>query len=184
MTVSALPGILHEALFDPVETGSAVGAGANDGVLDPASFTLEGAGSVSINRIDWQSGRVEIELEPHSTAGFANHHVDFIAPDGSNALRLDFDDAIEVERDGTRALAWNVCDRPWEDGDLLMLRMRTSASDLTGATNDSSCSPPQNLTATSTHGSVTLTWDAPDDDTVTGYRIFRRQPGQETFVQF
>ncbi len=35
---------------------------------------------------------------------------------------------------------------------------------------------PQNLRASSSSGSVTLTWDAPDDDTITGYQIIRRIP--------
>ena len=182
--VTAPDGTLHEAFFDPADIGSAVGSDTDNGVLEPASFRLEGVGKVSIDRIDWQSERVEVELDPHSATGFGNHHIDFLALDGTVALRLDFDDAVEVERDGTRALAWSVCDRPWDDGDLLMLRMSASESDLTGATNDTPCSPPQNLAATSTHESVTLTWDAPDDTTVTGYRIFRREPGQDTFVQF
>ncbi len=36
---------------------------------------------------------------------------------------------------------------------------------------------PQNLTATAAVGGVTLSWDAPDDSTVTGYQILRRRPG-------
>ncbi|MYB77252.1 MAG: hypothetical protein F4X83_09185, partial [Chloroflexi bacterium] len=35
---------------------------------------------------------------------------------------------------------------------------------------------PQNLTGTVTHNSVTLSWDAPDDTTVTSYQILRRRP--------
>ena len=36
---------------------------------------------------------------------------------------------------------------------------------------------PQNLTAVvNQDGSVTLVWDAPDDDSVTGYRVLRRRP--------
>ena len=36
---------------------------------------------------------------------------------------------------------------------------------------------PRNLTAAvNDDGSITLTWDAPDDDSVTGYRILRRRP--------
>ncbi len=38
---------------------------------------------------------------------------------------------------------------------------------------------PQKLTVTATHNSVTLSWDAPDDDTVTGYRILRRRSAEE-----
>ena len=42
---------------------------------------------------------------------------------------------------------------------------------------------PTNLQATKNDdGSITLTWSAPDDDTVTGYRILRRLPqvGEDT----
>ena len=38
-------------------------------------------------------------------------------------------------------------------------------------------SKPRGLEATATHDSVTLTWDAPGDDTITGYVILRRIPG-------
>ena len=39
--------------------------------------------------------------------------------------------------------------------------------------------PPRNLTATvNPDGSVSLNWDAPDDDSVTGYQILRRRPGE------
>ena len=36
---------------------------------------------------------------------------------------------------------------------------------------------PRNLSATATHDSVTLTWDNPGDDSITGYVILRRIPG-------
>ena len=36
---------------------------------------------------------------------------------------------------------------------------------------------PRGLEATATHDSVTLTWDDPQDDTITGYVILRRVPG-------
>ncbi len=45
-------------------------------------------------------------------------------------------------------------------------------------------SAPQNLAATSTHDSVTLTWDPSDDPTITGYRILRRVADQDTFREF
>ena len=38
---------------------------------------------------------------------------------------------------------------------------------------------PTNLTATvNPDGTVTLSWDAPDDDSITGYQILRRRPGE------
>ena len=36
---------------------------------------------------------------------------------------------------------------------------------------------PTGLDATATHDSVTLTWDDPEDDTITGYVVLRRVPG-------
>ena len=44
---------------------------------------------------------------------------------------------------------------------------------------------PQNLTSTvNSDGSITLTWDAPDDDSVSGYQILRRRPtlGENTLL--
>ena len=44
---------------------------------------------------------------------------------------------------------------------------------------------PRNLTGTANpDGTVTLSWDAPDDDTVTGYQILRRRPteGENTLL--
>ena len=38
---------------------------------------------------------------------------------------------------------------------------------------------PQNLVASSTHNSITLTWDQPDDDSITGYKIFSRTPATQ-----
>ena len=82
-----------------------------------------------------------MELRPHGR--LAGHHMDFIALDGSITLRLDFDDAESVsEEGGARALSWNrVCRRPWESGDLLMLRISESPDDLSGVTNDGQCTP-------------------------------------------
>ena len=36
---------------------------------------------------------------------------------------------------------------------------------------------PEGLEATASHGEVVLTWDAPGDDSITGYVILRRRPG-------
>ena len=43
---------------------------------------------------------------------------------------------------------------------------------------------PRGLEATATHDSVTLTWDDPGDDTITGYVILRRIPGVDPQGQF
>ena len=185
MTVTAPEGTVHEAFFDPVVIGAAVGADGSRGVLKPASFAIEGVGTTDIKRIRWESARVEMQIDPPGRP--TGHHIDFIALDGTVVLRLDFDDAVDVVEEGrTRALTWGVCERPWNDGDLLMLRISESPPGLTGATNDVLCPPPapQNLTASSTQNSVTLTWDVADDPTVTGYLVLRRIARQNTFSKF
>ena len=60
---------------------------------------------------------------------------------------------------------------------------------LPASTQDSATVPgaPQNLTAVvNDNGSVTLSWDAPGDDAVTGYRILRRRPteGENTLLEY
>ena len=144
--VTAPEGVLHEAFFDPVASGEAVGASGADGVLKPAAFTLNGS-QTTIRRIEWESGRVVMRLEPDDNA-LAGHHVDFIALDGSVALRLDFDDAAQATNGGAPAPAWGVCSQPWSDGDLLMLRISRSGANLTGATRDADC--PATATTTPT----------------------------------
>ncbi len=140
VNVVAPDAALHEAFFDPVGLGgSETGAGGQAGVLSPASFTYEGVGDITINRIAWESpGRVNLELRPHGRLD--GHHIDFIAQDGAITLRLDFDDAESVsEEGGARALRWNMCEQPWEDGDLMMFRISVSGADLSGATNHPPC---------------------------------------------
>ena len=255
-------GTLYEAFFDPVDIDGALGAGNEDGVLRPEWFTTDDGESV-IERIVWRDGQIEMELSP--TTDLADHRMDFIALDSSVALRLDVIDAIEVlDEDEVATLIWGVCEQPWVDGDLLMLRIAGGTpDDGVQATNEAEClaatqehaaadaaqptvtpepsstpeptatpestaeptadhtaipeptptatytptatveaeptptvtpvpaedaesstteSPPpapQNLTAVvNDDGSVTLTWNAPEDDTVTGYRILRQRSGE------
>ena len=144
ITATAPDKALHEAFFDPVLIGAAVGADGSNGVLKPASFTAEGSGSISIETIEWADGQVKLRLSPHSR--LTGHHIDFIALNGK-ILRLDFDDAVEVGEGSAQSLAWGVCVQPWQDGDLLMLRISKSESDLIGVTNNAACAPTPTPTA-------------------------------------
>ena len=136
-TFEAPDTAIHEAFFDPAAIGeAAVGADAANGVLKPTAFTFGGA-DVSLDSIRWESQAAEMRLSPHTR--LANHHADFIALDGSVALRLDFDDAAETGEGETRALSWAVCAQPWQAGDLLMLRISESPSDLSGVSRDADC---------------------------------------------
>ena len=120
VTVAAPAGTLHEAFFDPVAIGAAIGADGSDGVLKPAAFTVGGA-SATITSLKWESGVVRM-LNP--SASLAGHAIDFIALDGSVSLTLSFDNATQG---GGGALTWSVADQPWQAGDLLMLRIRAAS---------------------------------------------------------
>ena len=175
---------MHEAFFDPVAIGGAVGADAANGVLKPASFSLADGGSIAtLGKIAWEPGRATVELEP--SLSLAGHHADFIVPDGSVSLRLDFDDATETVDGAKRTLAWNVCSQPWESGDLLMLRISRSGEDLTGVTNDGPCNQPPEFNASSYTFSILETAAAasavgsvlatdPDEDDTVSYSITGR----------
>ena len=178
VTVTSSGDAVHEAFFDPVAIGSAVGADATNGVLEPGSFSLTGDGTMaSLSKIAWESGQVTMELEP--SLSLAGHHADFIALDGSVSLRLDLDDASETVQGTKRTLRWNVCEQPWESGDLLMLRISSSVGALTGVTNDGKCDGapvfdepsytftiPETATTTTVVGNVSAT-DPDTGDTVT-----------------
>ena len=121
LTVAAPGGTLHEAFFDPVAIGAAVGADGSDGVLKPAAFTVGGA-SATITSLKWESGTVTMALNP--TASLAEYAIDFIDVNGTTTLSLSFDDATQS---GGGALTWPVASQPWNAGDLLMLRIAPAA---------------------------------------------------------
>ena len=131
-------GTLHEAFFDPVAIGAAVGADGDNGALTPAAFSVAGGADAEIRRIDWDADVVKIEIA-NPPASLANHHIDFIALDGSVALRLDFGDAAVADAGVVRTFSWGVCGQPWQAVDRLMLRISESAADVAGATNNASC---------------------------------------------
>ena len=120
LTVTAHPRAIHEAFFDPVDIGSAVGADSANGVIKPNAFMLNGT-NTTISSLEWESGTATMVLSP--SASLAGYAVDFIALDGSVTTTLAFDDA--AQSGGT--LTWSVPDKPWSDGDLLMLRILTAA---------------------------------------------------------
>ena len=114
LTVTPPELTLHEAFFDPVDIGSAVGADSSNGVLEPNAFMLNGA-TTTISSLKWEDGAVSMTLNP--TASLADYAIDFIDVTGTTTLSLTSDNA------STTALAWTVPDKPWADGDLLMLRI-------------------------------------------------------------
>ena len=143
ITVTAPASTLHEAFFDPVAIGTAVGADATNGVLKPAAFTVGGA-SATITSLEWESGTATMELSP--SASLAGHAVDFIALDGSVSMTLSFDDATQ----SGGALTWSVASQPWNAGDLLMLRIRSANVIITPPTATPTPTPTAAPTATPT----------------------------------
>lgn len=137
VNVMAPGDVLHEAFYDPVGLDGSVGAGNGSGEMSPKMFETD-SGETVIERIEWRNGQVEMKTSP--PADLSDHRLEFIALDGSVSLRLDFDDAIEIEKDGETALGWGVCEQPWQPGDLLMLRIAEGIpEDGVQATNDSDC---------------------------------------------
>ena len=134
---TAPAGTLHEAFFDPVVIGAAVGADGDSGALMPAAFSTAGSSDAEIRRVDWESDVVKIEIA-NPPVSLANHHIDFIALDGGVALRLDFADAAVSDAGGVRTFSWVRCGRPWDAGDELMLRISESPADLEGVTSQTS----------------------------------------------
>ena len=121
VTVTPPPGTLHEAFFDPVTLASGVGADASNGVLNPASFTVDGT-STSITGLEWESGSVVLSLSPYSS--LSGHKLDFIELDGSVSLSLPASSATEDTTAGT--LTWSITEQPWHHGEMLMLRISPS----------------------------------------------------------
>ena len=119
LTITAPGRTAHEAFFDPVDIGDAVGADSANGVLNPAAFSLAGA-KTTIESLKWENGAVTMELSP--TASLADYTLDFIGVTGTTTLSLSSVNA------STTALTWTVPDKPWSDGDLLMLRIRRFVS--------------------------------------------------------
>ena len=143
LTVTAPAGTLHEAFFDPVAIGSAVGADGTNGVIKPADFVLNGT-NTTISSLKWESGTATMTLAPSTS--LAGHAVDFIALDGSVSLTLSFDAATQ----SGGALTWTVAAQPWNAGDLLMLRIRSANVIITPPTATPTPTPTAAPTATPT----------------------------------
>ncbi len=138
VTVTAPAGVVHEAFFDPAESGGEIGFSDTFGKLSPADFTI-GQTDTTIESLYWESGKAKLTLEP--SASLAGHSLDFIALDGTVSTTLRAADA--TSNGGT--LTWNVASQPWSDGDLLMLRARD-----VGVAPDPTATPTPTPTPTAT----------------------------------
>ncbi len=133
VTVTAPTGVLHELLFDPVTVGSSIAADDTNGVLKPAYFTVGDGSSATIERISYeppssdsgQAGTVKLAItagsEPDDLLG--ERLLDFIELDGTVSLSL-YVAAATVDT-ANDTLSWTVSSQPWDDGDKLMVRIRS-----------------------------------------------------------
>ena len=85
----------------------------------------------------------------------------------------------DSDEDVTVSLAaWSPCDEPGAictaDGRTLSTAISTTVRGPDEAAAPVPPDKPRNLSATASHNSVTLTWDDPGDDSITGYVILRR----------
>ena len=165
--VTAPPGTVHEALFDPETTTAGVGylggPATTTGVLKPAGFSVRGR-AITITGLTWQNGRVVLTLDRFGSwlDGFS-----FIEQDGTVGLRLA---EVDATKDWTaRTLTWEVSEQPWEPGDELMMRMGPIPLPAV-----------RNLTAeANSAGEVVLRWEVAYRTGVSGYRIWRHRPGRD-----
>ena len=117
VTVTAPDDATHEAFFDP----------SADGISDvtPTEFLASGA-TTTITGLRWQDGEVMLSLLPYTP--MAGYFLDLIALDGSVALSLNLAAGAPPPNNPGVNLTWAVADRPWQDGDRLMLRIREADS--------------------------------------------------------
>ena len=121
VTATAPEGTLAEALFDPLAVGAAVTA------------------TTTVGTIGWEAGEVRATLSQNVTG----HVLDFIALDGTVSLSLTAASATST----AETLSWAVSSQPWEDGDLLMLRIsRVKQPAETSGRNRRPAPPPQSQT--------------------------------------
>ena len=155
--VAAPDNVLHETTFDPVALQDGVGVSADQGSTSHPGFTLDGS-SVSIDGLKWDNGSVVLTLSPH--ASLAGQKLDFIDLEGSISLSLPASSATEDSAVGT--LTWSTSDQPWEDGDLLMLRISPSTTTPQPSSSVSVVLTPR----TESYGTVTnvtVAWSDPDN---------------------
>ena len=127
ITVTASAKVLHEAFFDPDafsdlgdNGGTAVGFYDDSfGVLKPA--LIEGT-STSIQSLLWEDGQVKMNTS--ESISLSDYVMDLINLEGEAFLTLGFDDTASESRPGIERRFWNVPERPWKSGDLLMIRIR------------------------------------------------------------
>ena len=123
VTVVSPPGTLHEAFFDPNATGA--------DELSDGEFPIGGVYG-ELTSLDWNDGKIILSLE--SFRDLAGYRLDVIRIDGSISPSLSFSDAVKDQTANT--YSWDAPSPPWQDGDMLMLRIREDDSPVPVSTTD------------------------------------------------
>ena len=156
---------------------SAYASASHSGAEDRPQAVAEFSETVAEFAADTPSvsvaGGAVASVQPHTEDGLEHAWLFVLAPDGDG--------------DVTFAL---VADAACDEGGICTpdgraLTEASEASTIPGPgeaaeTAEETAEPPdkpRGLGATATHDAITLTWDDPDDDSITGYVILRRLPG-------
>ena len=85
-----------------------------------------------------------------------------------------FSDPSSVQ--GGRNFRWSTAGLDWSRKEYVIVRLREATSEEREQRREPDSAPakPTGLSASATHDSVTLTWEDPQDDSITGYVILRR----------
>ena len=77
---------------------------------------------------------------------------------------------------GGRNFIWGDAGLDWSRKEYVIVRLREATSEEREQRGEPDSAPakPTGLSATATHDAITLTWDDPGDDSITGYVILRR----------
>ena len=86
---------MHEAFFDPVESG--------EDEVSPAAFSVGGT-ATEITGLEWTDGKVVLSLDP--VVSLDGYTLDFIELDGTASLNLRGLDVVERSR--SRGRVWDV----------------------------------------------------------------------------
>ena len=152
LAVTAPAGTVHEAFFDPVSSGDAVGYFGTGGAIKPASFRT-GDVNTTVQLLKWQDSAVTLGLQPYNA--LTGQVLDFITGDGTTTLSLQGAAATGDSTSGT--LTWAVGSQPWSSGDELMLRLRESQTMPSFRRDSYTFSVPENTDAWESIGTVLAT---------------------------
>ena len=135
--------------------------------------SVDGGEVTSVRPVDGQATGGSAERKRARSAGGQD--------EGPEDREVVWELEIEPDSDGDVTVslaAWRPCDEPGAictaDGRTLSTAISTTVRGPDEAAAPEPPDKPRNLSATASHNSVTLTWDDPGDDSITGYVILRR----------